>query len=104
MGRASPRRRGRWRANRRATLLRRGASRSRSRAPPHARMKRIEAEVIDELDRLVDIPDGEVAPFAGLERADLVEATERACRFAGESRDAFLERQAEECRRHVHGE
>ena len=61
---------------------------ARSSAPPHPRVQRIEADAIDQLGRPLDVPDREVAPLAGFERADLVEPAERARRLARDAGEA----------------
>src|SRR5215213_11845727 len=48
-----------------------------SHSPPHARVQRRGADPGDDLGEVRDVPDGEVAPLAGLERADLIRAPER---------------------------
>ena len=69
-----------------------------------AGMERVEADAVDELGRTFDIPDGEIGRLAGFQRAGLGKQAERAGRLAGGAGDAFLDRQAEERRRHVHGQ
>ena len=61
-------------------------------------------EPVDQFGRPLDIPDREVAGFAGLDGADVVELAERARGFAGDAGNAFLDREAEQRRRHVHGQ
>lgn len=48
-------------------------------SPPHPPVQRVEADPVDKLGRPLDIPDREVAPFAGLERAGLAENTSVPC-------------------------
>jgi hypothetical protein len=44
-------------------------------------MQRREADAIDQLGWPLDVPDRQIAGFAGFERADLIEPAQRACRW-----------------------
>ena len=54
------------------------------------RVQWVEAEPVDELGRPVDVPDREIAPFAGFERAGLARKAQRARAFAGHAGEAFV--------------
>ena len=87
------------RASRRATLRPARASTVIGLSRP--RVQRIEADTIDELGRPLDVPDREIRPFAGFERPRLLGEAERARRIARDAGEAFVDRQAEQRRRHV---
>ena len=75
---------------------------SRSLSPPHPAVQRVEAHPVNQLGRAVDIPDREIAIFAGLERRSReYPARARTQRHAGE---AFGNRHPEQRRAHVHGQ
>ena len=65
-------------------------------------MKRIKAKPINELGRALDVPDGEVAIFSGLDCADLAESAKRACGFARHRGNCLIEGQSKQRRGHVH--
>lgn len=65
-------------------------------------MQRIEPHPINQLGGTLDVPDGEVAGLPGLQRADPVEAAERAGGFAGDAGQALVDGETEQRGRHVH--
>src|SRR3984957_2885372 len=64
-------------------------------------MQRVEAEPIDKLGRPIDVPYGEIGPFAGFEGSCLAREAKRAGRVAGGAGEAFVHREPEQSRRHV---
>ena len=72
------------------------------RSPPHPLVQRIEPHPINQLGGTLDVPDGEVAGLPRLQRADPVEAAERAGGFAGDAGQALVDGEAEQRGRHVH--
>ena len=53
-------------------------------------MERIEAHAINKFSRPLDIPDGEVGPFTGFQRAGFALQSECAGGFAGDAGDVFV--------------
>lgn len=71
-------------------------------APPDPAVQRIEPHAVDQFGGALDIPNREVAGLPRLQRADAVEAAERAGGFAGDAGQALVDGEAEQRGRHVH--
>ena len=67
-------------------------------------MQRIEADPVDEFGGAIDIPDREIAPFAGLERTSFAEDTQRARTFPRHAGEAFGNGHPEQGCAHIHGQ
>ena len=65
-------------------------------------VKRIESHSVDQFGRPLDIPDREIAGFAGVQASGLLEQPERPRRLPCYRGNAFVDREAEQGRAHVH--
>src|SRR5215203_1945660 len=61
----------------------------RSLSPPHPALQRVEAHPVDQLGGPLDLPYGEIAIFACLERTSFTENTQRPRAFARHAGEAF---------------
>ena len=67
-------------------------------------MEGVEAHAVDELRRALDVPDREIAAFAGLEAADVGKQPERARGLPRHGGDALVDGEPEQGGAHVQGQ
>ena len=65
-------------------------------APPHPCVKRIESDPVDQFGGPLDVPDREVAGFAGFQASDFVDSPSAARRIACYRGKAFVDGEAEQ--------
>src|ERR1700747_895185 len=75
-----------------------------SSAPPNAISQWSESDPVDQLCRLLDLPDGEIAILSGFERSYSITSPKRTRRFSRHPEKTFLDSQSEKCCSHIRGQ